>query len=140
MEMMACAQWLRSCPRHRRQRSLGRPSWKTTDGHHANAATHRTRDPSTGCAVQTWEDSFRLPDHKTSVLLSLYVFLKRRHLFCLRWEKWSISCQFGKETGAQQSHDTGGSCLNKGVARPHQDHYSKHFIPKDVAPSLNGDQ
>src|SRR5713101_3217063 len=66
-------------------------------------------------------------------------FSKRRHFFRLRWEKWSISCPFGKETGAQQSHDTGGSCLNKGVARPHQDHYSKHFIPKDVAPSLNGD-
>src|SRR5258708_39467902 len=40
--------------------------------------------------------------------------------------------------GAHQSHDTGGSCLNKGVARPHHDPHSKHFLPKWVAPSLNG--
>src|SRR6266852_3293442 len=45
----------------------------------------------------------------------------------------------GNEMGAHQSHDTGDHCLNKGVARPHQDHHSKHFIPKEVAPSLNGD-
>src|SRR5216684_1442595 len=99
MEMMACAQWLRSCPRHRRQRSLGQPSWKTTDGHHANAATHRTRDPSTGCAVQTWEDSFRLPDHKTSVLLFLYIFLKEDTFFASDGKNGPFLVHLGRKRG-----------------------------------------
>src|SRR5258708_20322470 len=95
------------------------------------------RDRSTGYAFQAYEDSFHLPDHRTSVLLSLYVFLKSRHLFWLRWEKWSISCQFGKEMGAHQSHDTGGSFLHKGVARPHPAPPSKHFLPTLETASLS---